>query len=69
MLGHNGQKRAAKVQSLKIVENSELSVSLSPLSWLFYEFSGKRGAKAMLSEYQLHTLLYFVRAEGGARAP
>ena len=68
-----GQKHAAKLPSLKIVEYRELSASLSLFSQLFkvktYDLSSKGGAEAMLPEYQLHTLLYVVRAEGGARAP
>ena len=44
---------AAKLKSLKIVEYSELSVSLALFSWLFLvktsDLSSKRGAEAVLS--------------------
>ena len=48
-----GQKRTAKLESPKIVEYSDLSVSLSLLLAETYDLSSKRGAGAVLSEYQL----------------
>ena len=59
----------SKLQSLKIVENSKLSVSLPLLSR--YDLSSKGGAEAMRSEYQLHTYIDCTLSEliGGTRAP